>query len=598
MAKEISSLAVKLTANVGEFTSNIGSAIPVVKELGEGVKGAGEGMGKFEMSAGGAALGIAALAAAAVAATVGAIKLAAPYEAATVQLNALCGSTEIAAGLLENLRTFATKSPFEFPELLDTSKRLIAAGVNAAAIPKILNEAGNVAVGVGKPISEIGDIFARVAVEGKVSSRELREFGKDGIPIVQTLAKQFHTTAAGVDQLAESGRIGFTQLESAFDTLTSKGGKFNGILEAQANTVGGKFHTLTATVEDEASKIAEKFLIAFHVGPIIDTLTAAIVKLDKGLMSILDDIGEITGQDMTVPDPPPVKITSLLDPATQQLQIQPVVLPPAVRAGSAEALAARYAPKAPKQLKVAPAVAAAKPAPALPKNPLDAKTTADMKAKAAAWNAAHPKGTPGYNPAFDAFTSAPSAPAATKPQPDTKHAPKGTSSKFGYAGLRTELGDATLGADGYYHVKAGGIESKLTPAQYAAMRAEEKRPDSLKDPNYPKAPKTNGQTKYAAEKQKDNDKLNDWRFKHGLVKSEALDAREGPQRPGVTDPAKTTSEWNAQNANPDPQPKAARDNAAASANDQSNKLDQSNQWLYRIELNTRASGTGAQIVDF
>jgi len=38
--------------------------------------------------------------------------------------------------------------------------------------------------------------------------------------------------------MANNGRIGFNQLEQAFASMTGKGGKFNGILDEQAKTIG------------------------------------------------------------------------------------------------------------------------------------------------------------------------------------------------------------------------------------------------------------------------------------------------------------------------------------------------------------------------
>ncbi len=45
-------------------------------------------------------------------------------------------------------------------------------------------------------------------------------------------------------KLVESGQVGFPQIEQAFISMTSQGGKFAGMMEAQSKTASGLFSTL------------------------------------------------------------------------------------------------------------------------------------------------------------------------------------------------------------------------------------------------------------------------------------------------------------------------------------------------------------------
>jgi hypothetical protein len=47
-----------------------------------------------------------------------------------------------------------------------------------------------------------------------------------------------------VKKLVESGQVGFPQIEQAFISMTSQGGKFAGMMEAQSKTASGLFSTL------------------------------------------------------------------------------------------------------------------------------------------------------------------------------------------------------------------------------------------------------------------------------------------------------------------------------------------------------------------
>lgn len=286
MAKQISSLSVALFATVeplvAGFKRGEGAATSLVDTLGH---------------VGGSLLAITG----AVAAAAGSLAalfdvgkgfdLAAQYETAAVQLGALSGSAEQAGTLLTQLRDFAATSPFGFPELDEAAKRLLSVGVTAAGIPGLLKQIGDVAAGTGAPLGEIADQFARAAAEGHVGSRELLALSHQGVPILQVLAGQFHTTADGVAKLAEAGRIGFGDLVTAFATLTGPAGKFGGIIAAQSHTLGGALHNLSATVDENLADIAGTLDATFDLSGVAAKLSAGVSKVGGAIMAGLDVAG-------------------------------------------------------------------------------------------------------------------------------------------------------------------------------------------------------------------------------------------------------------------------------------------------------------------
>jgi tape measure domain-containing protein len=280
LSKHISSLDVIFNSTVAPFANGLKAGERAVTGFIGKIGEAGTKLLEFT--------GIGAIAGAAIASIFEIGKgfgLASQFETANVQLNALTGSAQIGTAVLGQLRDFAKSSPFEFPELLDASKKLLAVGVSAGNIAPLLKTVGEVSAGTGVEIGGIADIFARVANEGKLGSRELLEFGRQGIPVVQELAKEFHTTAAGVDQMAEAGQIGFKQLQDAFNAMTGPGGRFNGILAAQGNTIGGVFRNLSVTVEDASADIAENLIRAFNITGLLPRVTSTISSIGEVIAS-------------------------------------------------------------------------------------------------------------------------------------------------------------------------------------------------------------------------------------------------------------------------------------------------------------------------
>jgi tape measure domain-containing protein len=608
MPKSISSMAVSLDGNVAPFQKKMDTAGQCVKGFAKEVDSSGSSLLKLS------AIGAAAAAAfeivkAGAEAVSESFKSAAEIQTFNVQLTALTGSASQANRSLDALRKMAVDTPFSLPELVTAEKRLLAVGVRAEAIPTILHEAGDVAAGVGVDIGSIADVFARVANEGSLGSRELREMGRDGIPIAQALAKQFHTSAQGVQELADRGQIGFAQLQQAFAAMTSQGGRFNGILEAQSHTIGGEWHRITASVEDDGARIAQsvlnafpvagvldkvapaidkiteiitrtvdivghlgsKFAKAFSIGPILDKVEHAIKNIGGGLENVLDYLDEISGTPIPapkVPAPDPVKITTYLDPSNQTLSVTPELHKTnAIQAGSAASLAARYGQRN------------------LWKPPTSVKPGNPVK-----------------------------IPTATIPA--AQHAEPG----LPFSGQRTELGDAVMGEDGNYHVKtaAGGYSASLTPDQYQNLRAAERNHQESVKSAVGGSAVVNSFGRGAAVRLAYGGGVSSVdNYKRNRVDGpDSIDKRNLSTLWRTQESAEKIASWN--KSHPDlpvaggtlPHPSSAQMTKAISAangsqpsgvaavqRQQVEHLQTANEWLTRIELNTRgSSGTGTTVV--
>jgi len=84
-------------------------------------------------------------------------------------------------------------------------------------------------------------------VQGRLFAEDINQLTGRGIPVIQEFAKQLGVTDAEVKKMASDGKISFTNLEQAFVSLTSQGGKFGGMMARQSRTVGGLWSTLKDT---------------------------------------------------------------------------------------------------------------------------------------------------------------------------------------------------------------------------------------------------------------------------------------------------------------------------------------------------------------
>jgi tape measure domain-containing protein len=179
-----------------------------------------------------------------------AVNSAADFEQTKVAFTTLIGDAAKAEQTLAKLRELGAKTPFEFPELADAGRKLIAFGESADSVPETLRRIGDVSAGVQAPVNEIAELYGKARVQGRLFAEDINQLTGRGIPIIQELAKQFGVSDSEVKKLVESGQVGFPAIERAFVSMTSQGGKFAGMMEAQGKTTAGLFSTLKDTINE------------------------------------------------------------------------------------------------------------------------------------------------------------------------------------------------------------------------------------------------------------------------------------------------------------------------------------------------------------
>lgn len=188
------------------------------------------------------------------------VKSAAAFEQTNVAFKTMLKSGSMAKDLLSDISKFAAETPFQFSELTDASKKLLAFGVTANDIVPTLKRIGDVSSGIGAPIGEIAELYGKAKVQGRLFAQDINQLTGRGIPIIQELAKQFNTTDDNVKNLVERGQVGFQHLEQAFKSMTSAGGQFAGLMEAQSQTLIGKWSSLKDSIELLARTWGEKLI--------------------------------------------------------------------------------------------------------------------------------------------------------------------------------------------------------------------------------------------------------------------------------------------------------------------------------------------------
>lgn len=213
-------------------------------------------------------------------------------ETFAASLEVLIGDAERANDVFDQLYEFSANTPFDWRSLTEGTRVLAAFGTEAEDIVPTLDRLGDVAAGVQTPIEQLAEIYGRVQLTGRLGMEEVNRLAERGIPIYTELARQLGVTEGEVRDLVSAGEVGFPQLERMFVDLTSEGGKFFGMMEAQSATTEGRLNTLRDSFEQVTDIIGERLLPA--VDAMIRHAQAAVdwfVNLDEATQGLFVGLG-------------------------------------------------------------------------------------------------------------------------------------------------------------------------------------------------------------------------------------------------------------------------------------------------------------------
>lgn len=166
------------------------------------------------------------------------------FQQIEVSYTTMLKSRTKATELMNESISLAAKTPFGLMDVANSTKQLVAYGVEANKVTGTIEMLGNVASGVGSNIGDIAYLYGTLKTQGRAFQQDINQFTNRGIPIIKELAKQFGVAESEVKKLVEDGKVGFPQIEKAFKSLTSESGIFYNLMREQSKTLTGQLANL------------------------------------------------------------------------------------------------------------------------------------------------------------------------------------------------------------------------------------------------------------------------------------------------------------------------------------------------------------------
>ncbi len=219
-----------------------------------------------------------------------AIKTAADYERLQVQINTLAGSAEEGAKAFKQLQDFSAGTPFQLADLAKANNILVGMGRTMSDAFTDIQMLGDVASATGANINELAITFGQASAEGKLMTRDIREFINRGVPLTKLLAESMGVAKNEIFDLASQGKISFDVMRKAIEDATSETGIYANATEKAADTIHGVLSTLKDNATRLLSEIGNSLVETFDLKNLVRDLTSSIQESIKWFNSLSSEV--------------------------------------------------------------------------------------------------------------------------------------------------------------------------------------------------------------------------------------------------------------------------------------------------------------------
>lgn len=222
------------------------------------------------------------------------------FQQLEVAFTTMLGSAEKANALMQQLVKTAAVTPFDLQGVTQGAKQLLAYGIEAEKVNDVLVHLGDIAAGLSLPLNDLVYLYGTTMTQGRMFTQDLRQFMGRGIPLADELAKQFGVTKDKVGELVTAGKVGAEEFNKAIMSMSSEGGKFAGLMEAQSKTITGQISNIEDAIDSMFNNIGQQ-----SEGIINDSLSvvASLVenyeKVGKVILSVVATYGVYKAAVMT-----------------------------------------------------------------------------------------------------------------------------------------------------------------------------------------------------------------------------------------------------------------------------------------------------------
>ena len=226
------------------------------------------------------------------------VKYNATMETYATSFEVMTGSAEKAAEVVDELKDIAASTPFEMPELAETTQLLMNYGFEAEDALDKMQMLGDIAQGSADKMNRIATAYGQMSSAGKVSLEDVKQMIEAGFNPLQEISESTGESMSSLYDRISAGTISVDEITESMQRATSEGGKYFQSMEKQSQTFSGQLSTLKDNAQsllgNVTSGIFEKMAqdILPKLNEVLENLNSAFE--EGGFQGMLDAIGQMS----------------------------------------------------------------------------------------------------------------------------------------------------------------------------------------------------------------------------------------------------------------------------------------------------------------
>ena len=188
------------------------------------------------------------------------ITIAGSREQKQISFTTLLGSEEAARDYLAEMTDFASRTPFQYDQLANISKTMLAYGYKVDELIPELTRIGDAGSALGMSAEDMNFVatsLGRMRTTGKTALEYLNHLLERGIPVWDYLAKASGKTKEQVQEMVSKGLVPGAEAAKAISDYMGK--EFAGNIEKQSKTYQGLVSTLQDAKDAMAAAMGEGY---------------------------------------------------------------------------------------------------------------------------------------------------------------------------------------------------------------------------------------------------------------------------------------------------------------------------------------------------
>lgn len=220
-----------------------------------------------------------------------------------VSFSTLLGSQAQANALLQEIREYGTVTPYDTEGLAQAARLMLSYGMETNKVMPTLRMLGDISMGDKEKLQSLTLAFSQMSASGRVCKEDLNQMVNAGFNPLQIISEETGESIGELNDKVSAGKISVNQIEQAFISATSEGGKFHGMVDNMSNTLSGKIAQMSDSWDNLKASIG-----GLSSPAVLNSIQIAVKTID-GLTEAVERLKEAAG-DTTRYDAGYGKLTS------------------------------------------------------------------------------------------------------------------------------------------------------------------------------------------------------------------------------------------------------------------------------------------------